>query len=116
MVSGHQRHNLSKVQLTLLRTTKQQTVKTVCKISKIIQLEWFGAIAFTAIRVETDHRDGRTLIVNYFFSLSQSMPFTFVYCKGTVNNARFFVKYKCSSVVVGVFFPSSVRIGRISCW
>jgi len=53
VVSGHQRHNLWKVQLTLLPTAKQQAVKRVCKISKIAQREWFGSIAFTAIRVET---------------------------------------------------------------
>ena len=86
---ANQRQNLWKVQLTLLPTAKQQAVKRVCKISKITQREWFGTIAFAAIRVETDCWDSRRLIVNYFFSLSQTMRFMFVYCRGTVNNARF---------------------------
>ena len=67
VISGHQSHNLWKVQLTLLPTAKQQAVKRVCKIGKITQSEWFSTVAFTAIRVETDCCDSRRLIVNYFF-------------------------------------------------
>ena len=89
VISGHQLHNLWKVQLTLLPTAKQQAVKRVCKISKITQRERFGTIVFTANRVETECCGSRRLIVNYFFSLSQSMRFMFVQCRGTGNNARF---------------------------
>lgn len=63
----NQRHNLWKVQITLLPTAKQQTVKRVCKISKITQRDYFDTIAYTAIKVETDCCDSRRLIVKLLF-------------------------------------------------